>query len=902
MSDKENSPSKQTPQGSKPSSSKARGTPGSAGKKKNPKKKDKAKPESEDVTSETGHKALPEGCFPIALLNQTQELFECVIDEHVTEENPIKLLKQADIVADMKNRAAVSDFSPFKQKITDYEGEEILIIYDYEFRYGENFCIALTEEAKEKMLHLRKPKVPQEDEQQDVEETETDVEFVVCKYEPHVAKPWVHLGSENEIRDEVAFESRIKINFQAIKQRQEFGSPYTFSDRGPSEKGGYVECCLPQEGDFDLRKMELDKFIQAVPILRTVDTQTNWKQPRNACTQYTPQSFSEEEITQTQELPSYLEFIKKVTPRLEQALQQNEIMDVFFNDWTNLGENVEITVNQAVSQLKEYQSFCDLKFSKDKVISCIQWHPTIKGIVAFSVAENMSFDERIDNSYRLLLSPSLILIWSFTDPIQPQLLLQAPEDIYCFQFNPSDTNIVAGGCINGQIVLWDISQYANRLKLPKTAQKKNNVYLPGFEDAAYFETPIVRYTALSSIESSHVACITDICWVPDHIDINRFGVPTENKEQMCNQLITCAVDNEIMIWDMRSPKLQPRESEKARKSSHSTSDNTGIYQHLDLTWKPMLKINLIKSEAGADYNPTKFSISEIQGDRNVLNKTEEMKGEEYSSKPESAKDKKVLQSVNTRVFVGTEIGELLYIDWMPQKDADSGKLVTTKPEFCHTFHDGPICALKKSPFNKNVLLVVGGWNFSIWKEGVTTGPLLQCNYMNQIACDGCWSPTRPSVFYIARKDGTIDVWDVMDRTHEPFLSQNITSFSINSMAPIEFSNIRQLLAVGDDSGTLHVLEIPWNLQKLMPNELASFNNYIERETKRQEFIMKRWNLREQEKRQKELEKKSVIRRPQNLTEEDIDEKLKALYDAYLEEEAAVLRSLGLKADLDLPEK
>ena len=34
-----------------------------------------------------------------------------------------------------------------------------------------------------------------------------------------------------------------------------------------------------------------------------------------------------------------------------------------------------------------------------------------------------------------------------------QLFLEAPEDILCFKFNPSDPNIVAGGCINGQVSL-----------------------------------------------------------------------------------------------------------------------------------------------------------------------------------------------------------------------------------------------------------------------------------------------------------------------------------------------------------------------------------------------------------------------------------------------------------------
>jgi len=35
--------------------------------------------------------------------------------------------------------------------------------------------------------------------------------------------------------------------------------------------------------------------------------------------------------------------------------------------------------NKADSHLKEFQSFTDLLFSKEKTITCIDWHPTIKG-------------------------------------------------------------------------------------------------------------------------------------------------------------------------------------------------------------------------------------------------------------------------------------------------------------------------------------------------------------------------------------------------------------------------------------------------------------------------------------------------------------------------------------------
>lgn len=58
-----------------------------------------------------------------------------------------------------------------------------------------------------------------------------------------------------------------------------------------------------------------------------------------------------------------------------------------------------------------------------------------------------------------------------------QLLLEAPDDIYSFQFSPSDPNIICGGCYNGQVVLWDISAHADRLKQPRggNRNKKSNV-------------------------------------------------------------------------------------------------------------------------------------------------------------------------------------------------------------------------------------------------------------------------------------------------------------------------------------------------------------------------------------------------------------------------------------------
>ena len=56
-----------------------------------------------------------------------------------------------------------------------------------------------------------------------------------------------------------------------------------------------------------------------------------------------------------------------------------------------------------------------------------------------------------------------------------QLLLEAPDDIYTFKFCPTDPHIIAGGCINGQVVLWDISKHADRLKTQRGGNKRKTL-------------------------------------------------------------------------------------------------------------------------------------------------------------------------------------------------------------------------------------------------------------------------------------------------------------------------------------------------------------------------------------------------------------------------------------------
>ena len=57
---------------------------------------------------------------------------------------------------------------------------------------------------------------------------------------------------------------------------------------------------------------------QAVPDIVTTATQTDWKFPRNACTQYEHRTFTDEQRNAIEQDEKLKAFIREVTPRYKQ--------------------------------------------------------------------------------------------------------------------------------------------------------------------------------------------------------------------------------------------------------------------------------------------------------------------------------------------------------------------------------------------------------------------------------------------------------------------------------------------------------------------------------------------------------------------------------------------------------
>ena len=77
-----------------------------------------------------------------------------------------------------------------------------------------------------------------------------------------------------------------------------------------------------------------------------------------------------------------------------------------------------------------------------------------QGVVAVACTDPQSFNQRVE-AVGGVPSPHAVLVWNFRDPIHPELVLESPYEVFCFQSNPLQPEVITGGCYNGQIIMWD---------------------------------------------------------------------------------------------------------------------------------------------------------------------------------------------------------------------------------------------------------------------------------------------------------------------------------------------------------------------------------------------------------------------------------------------------------------
>lgn len=538
----------------------------------------------------------------------------------------------------------------------------------------------------------------------------------------------------------------------------------------------------------------------------------------NAAIQYESIEMNAQQRAQALSSPKLAAFLSAVAESdMGVSLQQNETIDLFCPDFPPQVEEEAMFGGKADNILKEIQSFTDLQYSKNKAISCVDCMPNAKGIVAVACIENVSFEERIAQSGKV--RSSVILIWNFVDPIHPQAMLEAPNDVTVLKFHPFVPTTLVAGCVNGQILYYDLTAL---MKGQVAAHAHPQPSADG-SDTTRRNTPLVTHTVSSSIEASHRTGVLDLVWLPPSIEFGPKGrlagnsitstpsqsfsglVPSASVKSINglvhsssmrqgiagmggSQFITTAPDGQILVWDIRFRK---------------------DIKEMDLSWAPLFRISLTRADMKEELTLSAISIT--------------------------------TQPSNTKLVGATEEGELVVADW---GSAETGSRVNA----VYPWHHGPVKSLERSPFFEDIVLTVGDWTVAIWKGESGTQPLLASPYSNAGVTVGRWSPTRPGVFFVGHADGSMDVWDLLDKAHLPTLTQQVAPCALVSMEflAMESSAGRGQMhqfVVGDEAGTLHLLEVPKNIARQAPNEKATVDAFLKREQARMEDSAARFMIR-----------------------------------------------------------
>ncbi len=182
----------------------------------------------------------------------------------------------------------------------------------------------------------------------------------------------------------------------------------------------------------------------------------------NAITYYDAQDFfgqTAEALKSDKNLAKKLDkFIDKVAPRVERQLQSNEIINVFQDDFEKLGDDDAAggAKQNAVNAVPR-PYFDQSSNSKFRTVTCIKFHPVKPHLVAMSIVENLAFDDRAEVMGKSFESQVLILNFSDSQVIFAQFALQTPVEISAIEFSPENPKVLIGGCINGQLISWDMA-------------------------------------------------------------------------------------------------------------------------------------------------------------------------------------------------------------------------------------------------------------------------------------------------------------------------------------------------------------------------------------------------------------------------------------------------------------
>lgn len=502
----------------------------------------------------------------------TQKVIGCVIGDDISAENPWKYIRKELIMDNIDLHEESSEFLTFHKEIQAYPSRLLLIGW---IPGGSDkfdlFYIVYTLEAREiieKMI------------QEDKLATKKRLHRAINKHLGY----WNSYGSEAEVDESLIRNFRPLHEIIIETKIQPVHKEPSWDLRNVEDvKDGYVELLPDARYPLEvITKRRVDAFVQASPRTIEMLIQTHFSPVTNASVQTDHLDMMNNkklnnEVTSKAKTFGGVEKKKLSKPvfntphmissveRIFQILQDNAVVDMYKDDYANLNPKQspqlgfdEYYFHNRIRLKDVFKMFSGKSIKKEKYLSAVSWDPFISGIfvTAYSnVAINVLTCE--NTSGELHESGSTVLLWSYNDSIEPRLCLETPRQVTALEFCPYQKDILVGGLINGQIVIWDLKGKLAKVEKKKFLTVQQREHSTKLKDMLhwfkniYNKKNVVPIIVTEPIYSQK-DMITDIQWLQPGTTFDFYDniVQDSNPNVVKNQFLTSSLDGTISVWDI----------------------------------------------------------------------------------------------------------------------------------------------------------------------------------------------------------------------------------------------------------------------------------------------------------------------------------------------------------------
>ncbi|XP_069705635.1 dynein axonemal intermediate chain 3-like [Periplaneta americana] len=774
-----------------------------------------------------------EGLITLTISPQTQKEIGCVIGEQVTTENPWIEVGKELILQNLDVYDTMSDFISVKKEINALTLEDLMIGYESANDNPNQFSVCVTVPANSYIRNF-------------LDSTKAERQTRVQEAQVRSCRKWVSLGSEKEIEDFQPKYTRPLYEVEAQTTVELLAVETDFSDRNVGDvPKGYISL-LPREREkFNMiEKKRVETGVQACPESNVSIAQTSPPLPKNMWTHYEYMATVPEAIDE--ELIAKLKIsLEEKNDFLDTVLGYNEKFNLYKDDYSELVVDAMDTHSVPEIICEDYQSFYDVRYCKHKFISAISWHPTLTGTVACAYADTIRTisipikKDVTDEVFRAVYGSNVVIIWSFVDFLTPKLILKTSREVHALQFCPFNENILVGGCINGQVVIWDLTDRIKKVEevivLTPNKQKYRKALfsLIGWMKNVR-DLTCVHPAAMSALELSPNCCITSIQWLTPYHRISPSG-RYQDTDDTSLQFLTSSENGTVCVWDLQASinkyilYVRPRKKKGKKKRPEAPGVSISKYRPLHRALSPIFRINIMPHEHGNNIPVSALLSERIKiklVERTVLNSNRKLSlSERLMYKPVFSKPE---QFPKQQFYGGTIFGDVFKAEWKGY-EFDTGEIVNSENStfpMWGEFHDAPIVSISRSVFNDYLILTVSANLFAIWKEDFENAPLLWRKSRVKLT-RGMWSEYMPSEIILSRGDGSFEIWDFLIRSDKPVSIQNISGEILTGVYPNKFGPVQNVLGFADHNGSLRVFTVP--RREINANDANDIAEFFDRE-------------------------------------------------------------------------